>query len=83
MIFREIVFAGERLDAAASAGLVQRAMRYDSDVTLEAGLRKINGKSLMGVVSMGLKRGDRLTVIVSGDDEKRALDDITDYLNRS
>lgn len=83
MIFREIVFAGERLDAGASAGLVQRAMRYDSDVTLETGLRKINGKSLMGVVSMGLKHGDRLTVIASGDDEKRALDDITDYLNRS
>ena len=83
MIFREIVFAGERLDAGASAGLVQRAMRYDSDVTLEAGLRKINGKSLMGVVSMGLKHGDRLTVIASGDDAKRALDDITDYLNRS
>ena len=37
----------------------------------------------MGVVSMGLKHGDRLTVIASGDDEKRALDDITDYLNRS
>ncbi len=82
MIFKEVVFGGEKLDAEKAAGLVQRAMRYDSDVTLETGLKKINGKSLMGVVAAGLRKGGRITVITNGDDEKRALDDIADYLNR-
>ena len=82
MIFKEVVFGGEKLDAEKAAGLVQRAMRYDSDVTLETGLKKINGKSLMGVVAAELRKGGRITVITNGDDEKRALDDIADYLNR-
>lgn len=80
MIFKEIVFQRERLDNEGAVKLVQRAMRYDSDVTLEFGLRKMNGKSLMGVISMGLKRGDKLTVIANGDDERAALDDLAALL---
>lgn len=81
MIFRETAYGGQRLSGEDAVRLVQRAMRYDSDITLESGLRKMNAKSLMGVISMGLKNGDKVTVIASGDDEIQAVDDLAGLLN--
>ena len=83
MIFKEIQYEGERLTNEGAVKLVQRAMRYDSDITLESGLRKMNGKSLMGVISLGLKRGDKITVIANGDDERTAADDVAATLSRA
>ncbi len=48
-------------------------MRYDSEITFEMGTKKINGKSLMGVISMALKSDDVVTVIAKGDDQEDAL----------
>ncbi len=56
--------------------LVQRMMRYDSDVSFEKDTMKINGKSLMGVIGMGLKKGDSFIVIVKGDDQDSAVAEI-------
>lgn len=80
MIFKEITYADERLTGEEAVKLVQRAMRYDSDITLESGFRKMNGKSLMGILSLGLKKGDQVTVIAAGDDEGPAADDVADFL---
>lgn len=76
MIFKEITFKKERLDNQDAVKVVQRTMRYDSEVTFEFGARKINGKSIMGIISMGLKGGDKLVVLAVGDDEKAAAEDI-------
>ena len=53
MIFKEICFTKTRLDNQDAVKVVQRTMRYDSEITLEHGTRKINAKSIMGIVSMG------------------------------
>lgn len=76
MIFKEICFKKQRLDNQDAVKVVQRTMRFDSEITFEYGVRKINAKSIMGIISMGLKSGDKLVVLAVGDDEKAAVEDV-------
>lgn len=68
------------LDARPVAVLVQVASRHDSTVYIEAGGRKVNAKSIMGMMSLGLVSGEELIVIADGEDEQRAVDAIEEYL---
>ena len=52
-----------------------------STVYLQVGTRKVNAKSIMGMMSLGLDAGEKVTVIVDGTDEKEALADIEKYLS--
>ena len=61
--------------------LVQVASKFDSSVYLEAGEKKVNAKSIMGMMSLGLDTGEKVTVIVDGADEAAALEDIEKYLS--
>lgn len=63
--------------------LVRHAMRYDSEITYERGTRKINAKSIMGVVSMGLRKGDKVMIIAVGDDCEAAASDLSALLASS
>ena len=80
MVFKETTVGHDftRIDAQK---FVAHCMRYDSEITLEMGTKKINGKSLMGVVSMVLKRGASVTVITKGDDQEDALNDAVKLLS--
>ena len=69
------------LEARPVAVLVQVASQYDSTVYLQVGTRKVNAKSIMGMMSLGLDAGEKVTVIVDGTDEKEALADIEKYLS--
>lgn len=82
MIFREVRYKGERMTNEDAVALVQCAMRFDSEVTLESGARKMNGKSLMGVISLALQAGDGVTVIAHGDDETAAVDAVAQQLGK-
>ena len=63
------------------AELVQVACKFDSEITLESDNRKINAKSIMGMMSMPLNQGESVTVIAEGTDEQAAVDAIGSYLN--
>lgn len=82
MIFREVQYKSERMTNEAAVELVQSAMRFDSDVTLESGTRKMNGKSLMGVISLALQAGDSVTIIAHGDDESAAVAAVAELLGK-
>lgn len=69
------------MEAKPIAVLVQVASQYDSTVYLQVGTRKVNAKSIMGMMSLGLDAGEKVTVIVDGTDEKEALADIEKYLS--
>ncbi|MBE5878597.1 MAG: HPr family phosphocarrier protein [Lachnospiraceae bacterium] len=69
------------MEARPIAVLVQVASQYDSTVYLQVGTRKVNAKSIMGMMSLGLDAGEKVTVIVDGTDEKEALADIEKYLS--
>lgn len=56
--------------------IVQHAMRYSSSIIFEWKSSKVNAKSLMGVLSMGLSYGDKVMAIINGEDQDGALKEI-------
>lgn len=68
------------LEARPVAMLVQVASQHDSAVYLESGEKKVNAKSIMGMMSLGLDSGEMVTVVADGPDEDVAIDNIAKYL---
>ena len=68
------------LEARPVAMLVQVASQHDSSVYLESEGRRVNAKSIMGMMSLGLDTGEMVTVIADGPDEETAVEDIAKYL---
>ena len=60
--------------------LVHVASKFDSSVYLETGDKKVNAKSIMGMMSLSLHTGDELKVMAEGSDEAEAVAGIEDYL---
>jgi phosphocarrier protein len=54
--------------------LVRTASKFDADVYLERDGYEINGKSVIGVMTLAAEQGATLTLIVEGDDEDEAAD---------
>ena len=64
------------LNAAASTKLTQLAAKYQCDVSLARSGRKVNAKSLMGVMMLAAGKGSRLVLETDGPDETEALNAI-------
>ncbi len=62
--------------------LVQTASKFDSDIQLEYNAKKVNLKSIMGVMSLGVGKDSEVTVYVEGKDEAEALEAITETLSK-
>ncbi len=61
------------LHARAAAQLVQTANRFRSEVLVEKDGMEVNGKSIMGVLTLAAAKGAQITVSVEGDDCEPAL----------
>lgn len=82
MISKEITIRLENgLEARPVALLVQVASQFDSSVYLETGDKKVNAKSIMGMMSLGLDIGEKVNVVIDGADESAAMEDIENYLS--
>lgn len=68
------------LEARPIAMLVQVASKYDSSVYIESANKKVNAKSIMGMMGLGLNSGDTVTVTADGSDEAEAVAGIEDFL---
>ena len=64
------------LHARASAKLTQLAAKYQSDVQMMRNGRKVNAKSIMGVMMLAAGKGSKVTIEVSGPDEGDAMNAI-------
>ena len=64
------------LHARASAKLTQLAARYQSDVQMSRNGRKVNAKSIMGVMMLAAGKGAKVTIEIDGPDESDAMDAI-------
>ncbi len=73
----------EGLDARPIALLVQEANQYSSRVYIEVDNKKINAKSIMGMMSLQLGNGEELTVIADGSDEAEAIRGVEQLLGVS
>ena len=69
------------LEATPIAMLVQVASQHESSVYIETGDKKVNAKSIMGMMSLALGSGEAVKVIADGSDENAAMKDIEEYLS--
>ena len=61
------------LHARASAKLTQLAGRFDCEIWMEKGSRRINAKSIMGVMMLAAGKGSTVVIETTGNDEHDAL----------
>ena len=69
------------LEARPVALLVQVASQYESKIYVEDGSRKVNAKSIMGMMTLGLSTGESIVVSAEGSDEQAAIENIERYLS--
>lgn len=68
------------LEARPVAVFVQVASKFDSSIYVEYANKKVNAKSIMGMMTLGLAAGETVNVIAEGPDEKEAIESIEQYL---
>ena len=69
------------LEPRPVAVLVQVASQYNSKIYVEDGDRKVNAKSIMGMMTLGLDAGEEITLSAEGEDEAEAIENIEKYLS--
>ena len=69
------------LDARPVAQLVQVASQFNSEIYVEIGKKKVNAKSIMGMMTLGLDSGEEITLSATGEDEEAAMSSIEKYLS--
>ena len=61
---------------------VQKANEFDSSIWLESANRKMNAKSLLGIMSLGVVTGAVVTLSATGSDEQKAVEALEALLQR-
>ena len=61
----------------------QEASQYASKVYIQVDNKKINAKSIMGMMSLALQEGDEVTVVAEGEDEEKAAEGIKTFLKKT
>lgn len=65
------------LHARPATFFIQKSNEFKSGIWVEKNDRRVNAKSLLGVLSLGITKGTKITVIADGADEQEALDALT------
>ena len=69
------------LEARPIAMLVQLASSYESKIYVQSDNKKVNAKSIMGMMTLDLPVGVQVSVTADGVDEEKAIDEIEKYLS--
>ncbi len=69
------------LHARASAKLTQVANQFQSDIWIEKSNKKVNAKSIMGVMMLAASQGSDVIITTEGSDEKEAFNSIVNLIN--
>ncbi|MBQ8848914.1 MAG: HPr family phosphocarrier protein [Clostridia bacterium] len=64
------------LHARPATFFIQKANSFKSSIWIEKDDRKVNAKSLLGVLSMGIAKGMTVTLLADGQDENTAIDEL-------
>ncbi len=71
------------LEARPVAVLVQVASQFNSHIYVECDSKRVNAKSIMGMMTLGLANGEEITVCADGSDEENAVANIEKYLTNN
>ena len=69
------------LEARPVAQLVQVASQFNSEIYVEIGKKRVNAKSIMAMMTLGLAEGAHVKVTADGSDEESAIEGIEKYLS--
>jgi len=69
------------LHARPATFLIQKANEYRSSIWIEKDERRVNAKSLLGVLSLGVAQGATITIIADGSDEVTAVDTLCELID--
>ncbi len=82
MISRNITIQNNvGLHARPATFFIQKANSYKSSIWVEKDDRRVNAKSLLGVLSLGVTRGMQITLIADGQDEVEALNGLEELVS--
>ena len=82
MISRDVTIKNSvGLHARPATFFIQKANSYRSSIWVEREDRRVNAKSLLGVLSMGIVKGTTITLIADGADEEEALEGLSVLVN--
>ena len=68
------------LHARPATFFIQKANEFKSSIWVEVEERRVNAKSLLGVLSLGIMKGTTVTLIADGSDEKEAVDALAELI---
>ena len=71
------------MEARPVALLVQVASQFESNIYVEVEDKKVNAKSIMGMMTLSIAPGEEVTIITKGVDEEEAMNKIEEYLTTS
>lgn len=69
------------LQARPAALFVQEANRFSADIFLEKDGKKVNAKSIMGLMSLAISSGSEVALIANGSDETEAIEALISYIS--
>ena len=69
-------------EARPVAEIVQTASQFESKIFLISGNKKINAKSIMGMMSLVLSSGSKVVIDATGDDEEKAVAELSEFLTK-
>ena len=84
MISKEVVINNQvGLHARPATFFIQKANEFKSSIWVEKEERRVNAKSLLGVLSLGIVKGTAITIIADGSDEEEAIATLSSLSNRT
>lgn len=72
----------EGLHARPAALFVKEANKFESNLEIVSESRKVNGKSIIGIMSLGAFHGEEITLAASGPDEEEMVNSLADLLQK-
>jgi len=69
------------MHARAAAQFVHLASNFNSHIEIEKDKRRVNGKSIMGVMMLAASRGSEITLYVDGEDEEEGMRQLEELIN--
>lgn len=75
-----LIIAEYGIHARPATRLVNEAMKYESEILMESMGKTVNLKSIMGVMSLGIYRGENVKIKIDGPDQEEAMEGIVNFL---
>lgn len=77
LIEKKLIIQNEQgLHARPAAIFVQIANKYESDIVVKKGAQEVNGKSIMGLLTLAAEKGSRVYIKANGSDAKEAIEEL-------